>query len=120
MFDAVNTTVEMLAVGLGLPANTFKEKLVGGASKLAPNANDLRRCKKGEPFSGIHYDFSLMSIHGKCRYPGLFIWLPNGEKIKISIPRGYLLLQAGNELEYLTGGYIKCGYHEAVNTPEVE
>lgn len=48
------------------------------------------------------------------------IWLPTGEKIKVRTPEGYLLVQAGSELEYLTGGYIKCGMHEAINTGEVQ
>ncbi|RKP15883.1 hypothetical protein ROZALSC1DRAFT_25931 [Rozella allomycis CSF55] len=32
--------------------------------------------------------------------------------MSVSIPDGYLLLQAGKQLEYLTGGCIKAGYHE--------
>lgn len=78
MLDAIATTSEMLAVSWDLPEKTLSSKLVGGANKLAPNANDLRRCYKGEPFTGIHYDFSYMTIHGRSRYPGLFVWLPNG------------------------------------------
>lgn len=30
------------------------------------------------------------------------------------------MIQAGSELEHITGGYIKSGFHEAINTPEVE
>ena len=31
-----------------------------------------------------------------------------------------MLLQAGKQLEWLTGGHIRCGYHEVIYTPEVE
>jgi hypothetical protein len=72
--------------------------LKGGANKLSPNANDLRRCKKMEPFIGFHYDFTFMTLHGKCRFPGLYIWLANGEKLKVSLPKGHIFIQAGSEL----------------------
>jgi hypothetical protein len=31
-----------------------------------------------------------------------------------------LLLQAGKQLEWFTGGHIKAGFHEVVHTEEVE
>lgn len=83
---------------------------------MAPLANDLRRIKTGEPFVDFHYDFTYMTVHGKSRFPGLYIWLANGEKLKVAIPKGHIFLQAGSELEMLTGGYILNGYHEAINT----
>ena len=61
-----------------------------------------------------------MTIHGKARLPGLFIWLRNGEKLQVSVPKGHLLIQSGSELEYLTGGYVQSGYHEVINTEEVQ
>lgn len=78
MLDAVSITSELLAVGLGLERDNFAEKLKGGANKLAPNANNLTRCKPGEAFTSFHNDFSFMTIHGKARFPGLFVWLRNG------------------------------------------
>jgi hypothetical protein len=45
--DAVETTSRMLAKGLNLPEEELAGRLFGGANKLAPNANDLRRCKRG-------------------------------------------------------------------------
>lgn len=90
------TVSEMLALSLGFPKSIFSDMLKGGATKLAPNANDLRRIKIGEPFIDFHYDFTYMTIHGKSRFPGLYIWLANGEKIQVSIPKGCLFLQAGS------------------------
>jgi hypothetical protein len=68
----------MLAIGLDLPRQTFVEKLKGGATKLSPMANDLRRMKLGEPFVGFHYDFTFITAHGKSRFPGLYAWLADG------------------------------------------
>jgi len=59
-------------------------------------------------------DFNFLTIHGKSRFPGLFVWLKNGTKIPVAVPDGCLLLQAGKQLEYLTGGYIKAGFHEVI------
>ena len=33
-----------------------------------------------------------------------------------TVPDGYLLVQAGQQLEYLTGGHVKAGYHEVLLT----
>jgi isopenicillin N synthase-like dioxygenase len=56
-----------------------------------------------------------LTIHGKSRYPGLNIWARNSPlKIAVKVPTGCLLVQAGKELEYLTGGKILAGYHEVV------
>ena len=54
-----------------------------------------------------------MTIHGKSRFPGLFVWLRDGRRVPVAIPRGCLLLQAGKQLEWLTSGHIKAGMHEA-------
>ena len=112
MMDSVNLVSEMTAQGLGFEKNFFTNKLQGGAHLLAPTGSDLTKYEKNDIFAGLHYDFSFMTIHGKSRFPGLYIWLRTGEKIPVSIPDGYLLLQSGKELEMMTGGYIPSGMHE--------
>jgi len=57
---------------------------------------------------------SFLTIHGKSRFPGLYIWLRNGTKALVHVPDGCLLLQAGKQLEWLTGGLITAGFHEVV------
>jgi len=32
----------------------------------------------GTVLAGYHYDFNLLTIHGKSRYPGLSVWLRDG------------------------------------------
>ena len=63
-------------------------------------------------YAGYHYDLNFMTIHGKSRFPGLYVWLRNGQRIPVQIPAGCLFLQAGKQLEWLTGGCVKAGMHE--------
>ncbi|KAL1843526.1 hypothetical protein VTJ49DRAFT_1119 [Mycothermus thermophilus] len=84
---------------------------------LAPTASDLQKYgKKDTILAGFHTDLNFLTIHGRSRYPGLHIWARNtGRKIPVRIPPGnHLLVQAGKQLEYITGGLIKAGYHEVV------
>jgi hypothetical protein len=48
----------------------------------------------------------------------LYIWLRNGERVLVRVPDGCLLIQAGIQLERLTGGDVTAGYHEVVVTKE--
>ncbi len=57
-------------------------------------------------------------IGGKSRYPGLFIWLRDGSKYRVTVPEGCLLLQAGKQFEWLTGGAVTAGFHEVVVTED--
>jgi isopenicillin N synthase-like dioxygenase len=107
----------MAAVGLGLPAETFRDAGRYGPHLLAPTASDLAKYgQKDTILAGFHTDLNFLTIHGRSRYPGLHIWARNtGKRIAVKIPPGnYLLVQAGKQLEHLTGGLIKAGFHEVV------
>jgi len=114
MLDCVFTVAEMTALGLGLPSRAFTDRMKGGAHLLAPTGSDLERYKEGTVFAGFHYDLNFMTIHGKSRFPGLYVWLRTGEKMPVAVPDGCLLLQSGIQLENLTGGYIPAGFHEVI------
>jgi len=116
MIDGCEIAAEMCAVGLGLPANTFTEKMKLAAHLLAPTASDLVKNDVGTAFAGFHYDLNFITCHGKSRYPGLFIWLRNWKKMACKIPQGCLLMQSGIMFESITGGYILAGYHEVIYT----
>lgn len=107
----------MAAAGLGLPLETFREAGRYGPHILAPTASDLKKYgTEGTILAGFHTDLNFLTIHGRSRYPGLHIWARNtGQRIAVTIPPGnYLLVQAGKQLEHLTGGLVKAGYHEVV------
>ncbi|KAI0160063.1 Clavaminate synthase-like protein [Hypoxylon sp. FL1284] len=123
MKSAVSGLAEMAAAGMGLPAETFTDAGRYGPHLLAPTASDLEKYgTKDTILAGFHTDLNFLTIHGRSRYPGLHVWARNtGRRIAVSIPRpkpdqpgSYLLVQAGKQLEHITGGLVKAGYHEVV------
>ncbi|GAA5902543.1 hypothetical protein JCM5296_002318 [Sporobolomyces johnsonii] len=116
---AVEDVSEMLAVGLGLERDELRRAGQYGSHLLAPTATDLAKYGTvGEIFAGFHTDLNFLTIHGRSRYPGLHVWARNsGKRISVKLPPGHLLVQAGKQLEHLTGGLILAGYHEVVCTP---
>jgi len=114
MIDGTFLAAEMAAVGMGMEPSTFTDRMVGGPHLLAPTASDLKKYDVGSNFAGFHYDLNFITIHGKSRYPGLFLWSRDMQKFSAVIPDGVLLLQAGIMFEQLTGGYVKAGFHEVI------
>jgi isopenicillin N synthase-like dioxygenase len=77
----------------------------------------VKYSEKDTILAGFHTDLNFLTIHGRSRYPGLHIWARNtGKRIPVRFPPTgrYLLVQAGKQLEHLSGGLIKAGYHEVV------
>eukprot|EP01116_Phalansterium_solitarium_P001611 TRINITY_DN11426_c0_g1_i1.p1 TRINITY_DN11426_c0_g1~~TRINITY_DN11426_c0_g1_i1.p1 ORF type:complete len:357 (-),score=91.10 TRINITY_DN11426_c0_g1_i1:121-1191(-) len=119
MLASIDTVAEMLAVGLEFPVDTFTSLLKHGPHLLAPTGSDLGRYGELDTiFAGFHNDLNFLTIHGRSRFPGLYIWLRNGTRHLVRVPDGCLLIQAGQQMEYLTGGYVKAGWHEVVVTKE--
>lgn len=116
LLTAVETIAEMTAVGMGVAQDTFTKRMKGGLHLLAPTGSDLVKNDVGNVFAGFHYDISFMTIHGKSRYPGLSVWTRNWQKKAVKIPPGCLLVQAGMNFEYITGGYVLAGFHEVTYT----
>jgi isopenicillin N synthase-like dioxygenase len=117
LLDTAFTLAEMAAVGFDLPRNTFTDLIHNGPHLLAPTASDLNKYGRvGQILAGYHQDLNFITLHGKSRYPGLFIWLREGKKLPVSIPDGCLLAQAGMQFEHLTGGLVMPGFHEVVVT----
>ena len=92
LHGAVYTVAEMAALGMGLEKNTFSKCLDGGAHLLAPTGSDLQKNDYGAIFAGFHYDISFLTIHGKSRFPGLYVWLRNNQKLQVKVPDGCLIL----------------------------
>ncbi|KAH7886088.1 Clavaminate synthase-like protein [Phlebopus sp. FC_14] len=118
MKDAVENVAEMITIGLGLPRGIIKEAGRYGPHLLGPTASDLTKYgKKDTILAGFHTDLNCLTIHGRSRYPGLHIWARNtGKRIPVRFPPTgrYLLVQAGKQIEHLTAGLIKAGFHEVV------
>lgn len=119
MLAAVATAAEMVARGFGLEPDAFTQRMRLGPHLLAPTGADLDKYGSiGTAFAGFHYDLNFLTIHGRSRFPGLHIWLSNGRRVPVRIPDGCLLIQAGKQMEWLTGGAVKAGFHEVVCTEE--
>lgn len=110
----------MAAVGFGMAHDTFTKLMKYGPHLLAPTGGDLGHetyGKLGTVFANFHYDLNFMTIHGRSRFPGLFIWTREGHKMPVKMPEGCLLIQAGKQFEWLTGGHVLAGFHEVVVSP---
>ena len=60
---------------------------VQGPHLLAPTGSDLAaHASVGTVLAGWHNDLNLLTIHGKSRYPGLFVWLKDGTKMPVRAP----------------------------------
>ena len=118
MLRAIEVVAEMTAVGLGLDKRAFRDRMEFGPHLLAPTGGDFSSVPAvGTVMAGFHYDLNFLTIHGKSRFPALSIWLRDGTKCPVSVPDGCLLVQAGKQMEILTGGKIKAGFHEVVVLP---
>ncbi|XP_021735820.1 uncharacterized protein LOC110702420 [Chenopodium quinoa] len=117
MISAIEVVAEMAAIGFGLPKDAFTSLMKQGPHLLAPTGSDLHHHgQEGTVFAGYHYDLNFLTIHGRSRFPGLNIWLRNGEKVEVKVPVGCLLIQTGKQIEWLTGGECIAGMHEVVVT----
>ncbi len=106
------TCTMLVERGLGLKAGRLTHRLIDGATILALNAIDLSTLKVGDVINACHNDFGFLTAHDRSTFPGLVIWLRDGTKLEVSIPPGCFLVQVGQQLEYVTGGYFLAGYHE--------
>lgn len=119
MLSATEVASKMIALGFDLPEDEFFDRMKYGGHLLAPTGSDLKKFSPGTIFAGYHYDLNFLTIHGKSNYGGLYIWLRNGQKKRVKVPDGCLLIQAGVQLEYLTGGECLSGFHEVIYTDDV-
>ena len=129
----------MIAIGLDLPPGIFKEvwqyslfikNVIHDLLVLLMSFRQITRIsfqfdwplinygQKGTISTKYHPDFNFLTIHGRSRYPSLDIWARNTAKrvrlgVKI-LPGNNFVVQAGKQLEHITGGLIKGGFHEVV------
>lgn len=115
MNAAMMTLVEMVEIGLRLPEGAIRELMQNGPHLVAPTGVDLALFRNARyAWAGVHDDLNFLTGHGKSNFPGLYVWTKDGERISVVVPDGCILVQAGQQLEYLTAGEILCGLHEVV------
>lgn len=115
ILGTVRTVSEMAAVGFRLPADAFTSRMHCAPHLLAPTGSNLRKYGAlNTVFAGYHYDLNFLTIHGKSRFSGLYVWTRDGRRMLVKVPDGCLLLQAGKQFEWMTGGAVLAGFHEVV------
>lgn len=118
MVAALDTVAAAASAGLGLAPDTLPGLMSDGPHLLAPTGSDLiAHSAPGTVLAGYHADLNLLTVHGRARFPGLRVWTRGGATVDVVVPPGCLLLQAGKQLEYVTGGAVAAGWHEVVVTP---
>jgi isopenicillin N synthase-like dioxygenase len=117
MMQACFTLAEMAAIGFDMPSDSFTSRMKYGPHLLAPTGSDFNKYNAvGTVLAGFHYDLNFLTIHGKSRFPGLNAWTREGKKVGVAVPDGCLIVQAGKQIEYLTGGHVLAGFHEVIVT----
>lgn len=94
MTSALFTLAEMAAEGFNMPKDSFTSRMINGPHLLAPTGSDFNKYgEEGRVLAGFHYDLNFLTIHGKSRFPGLFVWTRQGARISVTVPDGCLLVQ---------------------------
>ena len=108
MTRALFTLAEMAAVGFHMPADAFTSRMLYGPHLLAPTGSDFNTFgKEGTVLAGFHYDLNFLTIHGKSRFPGLYVWTRQGVRTAVSVPDGCLLVQVR------THCFLRCSRRNA-------
>ena len=115
LLTTAKTIAEMYALGFSLPADTFTSLMEYGPHLLGPTGSNFEHFGKlGTVLASFHTDINFLTIHGRARFSGLFVWTREGKRLAVNVPHGCLLLQAGQQFERLTGGQVLAGFHEVV------
>ncbi len=112
--------LEMIEKVLDLAPGRLREMTVGAPHLFGPNAANLDVLSTpGTIVNAYHYDLNALSIHRSANFPRMLrIWLRNGTSVWVVVPAGYILVQIGQQIEWITGGLLTAGMHEVVVTKE--
>jgi isopenicillin N synthase-like dioxygenase len=77
----------------------------------APQPNDDKEAMWAAP----HEDLNALTLLPPATAPGLQLMDKNGEWKEVSVPKGYLIVNTGEQVEKKTGGLIKATRHRVLN-----
>lgn len=60
--------------------------LESGVVLFSVGADLQKHGNLGKVIAGFHSDLNFLTIHGKSRYPGLYVWLRDGTRVPVRIP----------------------------------
>lgn len=116
LLDSTFVLLEMLAIGGGLPRDSFTEICTLGTHLLAPTGSNLSEyVQRGTVLAAAHDDLGFITGHFRANVPGcLRAWTRKGQRFTVRIPRGFNLWQFAQEFESVTGGEVHAGMHEVI------
>ena len=99
LLNAGKDVATLAAHGFGMEDDALASRMELGPHLLAPTATNLAKHDTvGDVLAGYHYDLNFMTVHGKSRFPGLYVWTRAGVKMPVKVPDGCLLIQVRTEL----------------------
>jgi len=99
MLDPLYEISRMLATGLGLESDYFTRLMHNGHHKVAPTFASFHRDREPRTIqAALHEDIDVFAIHAQGTHSGLFVYTETGVRLRVSIPEGCLLVQAGRQL----------------------
>lgn len=99
MLDPLFEISRMLARGLGLDSDYFTRLMHNGHHKVAPTFASFYRDRQPHTIqAALHEDIDVFAIHAQGTHSGLFVYSETGERLRVSVPEGCLLVQAGRQL----------------------
>ena len=119
--DAV---LDALSLSMGLEEKDSIKKFTKYGDHYTQNLCTLNIHEKpvGNVISKLHFDRELLTVHTRSNYPCLILYTTEekSRRIVAKPPPGSLCVQAGLQLEWLTGGYFASGFHEVIVTEEAK
>ena len=66
-------------------------------------------------WAGAHEDLNLLTLLPPSTVPGLQLMTKDGQWEAVNVPKGYLIVNTGEQLQSKTAGMIKATRHQVVN-----
>lgn len=116
LLDSTFVLLEMLALGAGLPRDSFTQICTLGTHLLAPTGSNLSEyVQPGTVLAAAHDDLGFITGHLRANVPGcLRAWDRQGRRFTVRVPRSFNLWQFAQEFESVTGGEVLAGMHEVI------
>jgi len=121
MLKTIMGVAEIAALGAGEDSHLFSSLLVYGQHLIAPTGSDLDLWGEndGLMLAYEHDDLNFLTGHGRATCQGLYILTQQGKWVLVRVPPGYVLIQAGQQMEIVTGGAVKAGIHCVMTVPQM-
>ncbi len=111
------TLLRAIAVGLGLPEQSFSDMVEGGNSILRmihyPPLRELYT--PGAERSAAHEDINMLTLLCESTHAGLELLGRDGHWTQVATPPGHLIVDTGDMMQRVTGGRMRSTTHRVVN-----